>query len=189
MRSWHISAYFLLIQIRYSICMPTKKEKQRATYFRNIVFGIEDSLVSTVGLLSGIAIVNTPQGTILLAGVVLIFVEAFSMATGSFLSENNSADYLKQKRTSLKEPIVDGTIMFFSYFLTGIVPIFPYMIWQTRTAFFISIAVTLVALFVLGVVAAKFSNIRIIRNGIKTFIFGGLAVALGVIAGQFFGGF
>lgn len=28
----------------------------QATYFRNFIFGVEDSLVSTVGLLSGVAI-------------------------------------------------------------------------------------------------------------------------------------
>ena len=52
-------------------------------YFRNFIFGVEDSLVSTVGLLSGVAIAGVPSRTILLTGVVLILVEAFSMAAGA----------------------------------------------------------------------------------------------------------
>ena len=56
-----------------------------AGYLRAFVFGVEDSLASTVGLLSGIAIAGAGRETILMTGIVLIFVEAFSMAIGDFL--------------------------------------------------------------------------------------------------------
>ena len=57
-------------------------------FLRNTVFGVEDSLVSTVGLLSGIAATGSvSKSFILLTGIVYISVEAFSMAVGSFLSE------------------------------------------------------------------------------------------------------
>jgi VIT1/CCC1 family predicted Fe2+/Mn2+ transporter len=52
----------------------------KTIYLRNFIFGVEDSLVSTVGLLSGVAVAGVASRTILLTGVVLIFVEAFSMA-------------------------------------------------------------------------------------------------------------
>ena len=54
---------------------------------------MEDSLVSTVGLLSGVAVANVPMTTILLTGLILIFVEAISMAAGSFLSEYSAEGY------------------------------------------------------------------------------------------------
>jgi len=53
--------------------------------FRNFVFGVEDSLVSTVWLLSGAAAVVVAQETVLPTDFVLIFVEEFSMGVGSFL--------------------------------------------------------------------------------------------------------
>ena len=53
---------------------------------REIVFGVEDSLVSTVGALTGIAAGTQSTYVVVLAGVVLIFAEALSMAAGSYLS-------------------------------------------------------------------------------------------------------
>ena len=46
-----------------------KKEtiEKYALYAKNFIFGVEDSLVSTVGLLSGIAIAGVPRGTIFLS--------------------------------------------------------------------------------------------------------------------------
>ena len=41
------------------------------TYLRSFIFGVEDSLVSTVGLLSGVAIANASRDTILLTGTVV----------------------------------------------------------------------------------------------------------------------
>jgi hypothetical protein len=44
--------------------------KNSDLYVRNIVFGISDSLVSTVGLLSGIDVSGTSRQIIILTGIV-----------------------------------------------------------------------------------------------------------------------
>src|SRR3989344_3322331 len=90
-----------------------------ALYLRNLVFGVEDGLVSTVGLLSGIAIAGVERDTIFLTGMVLIFVEAFSMAAGSFLSEFSAEEYALQREVSGRTPFFNGLIMFWSYLLAG----------------------------------------------------------------------
>jgi len=79
-------------------------------YLRNFVFGVEDSLVSTVGLLSGIAAAGVAQKDILVSGVVLIFVEAFSMAVGSFLSEEFAEEYVAKSRVSDLMPFLGGAV-------------------------------------------------------------------------------
>ena len=101
----------------------------QATYFRNFVFGVEDSLVSTVGLLSGIAIAGVAQKTIFLTGIVLIFVEGFSMAAGSFLSEASAEEYSARQNVSPRHSALAGVVMFVSYFVAGFIPLF-------RTRFF-----------------------------------------------------
>jgi hypothetical protein len=53
-------------------------------YTRNFIFGSEDSLVSTVGLLAGIVSAGIERKEIIISGIVLICVEAFSMSIGSF---------------------------------------------------------------------------------------------------------
>lgn len=155
-----------------------------ATYFRNFIFGVEDSLVSTVGLLSGIAIADVERSTIILSGVVLIFVEAISMAAGSFLSETSAQSYAAQSEQPLRSSITSGMIMFFSYFLAGFIPLAPYFFLTTPVAFPLSIAASLAALFVLGVVGAKLSRTNIVPNALRMLIGGGLAIAVGVIVGS-----
>lgn len=49
--------------------MSLSQRESRASFLRTFVFGVEDSLVSTVGLLSGIAIAGVSQKAILV-GIV-----------------------------------------------------------------------------------------------------------------------
>lgn len=154
-----------------------------ASYLRNFVFGVEDSLVSTVGLLSGIAIAGAPAKTIFTTGIILIFVEAFSMAAGSFLSEHSAEDFIAQTDAPLRRPLLDGVIMFFSYFASGFVPLFPYIFFLPEAAFWLSIACSLFALFALGAIGAKISRLSILKNGLRMFIIGGIAIAVGILAG------
>ena len=58
--------------------------KKYSLIVRNFTFGVEDSLVSTVALLAGIAIANVETKTIVLTGIVLIFVEGAGNFTPSF---------------------------------------------------------------------------------------------------------
>lgn len=152
-------------------------------YVRNFIFGVEDSLVSTVGLLAGIAAAGLPRSTIILTGVVLIFVEAFSMAAGSFLSESSAEEYTTHKKIPLKTFIGGGVVMFFSYFLTGFIPLFPYIILAPTLAFWVSIALSLLALFILGLVGAKIFKTNIWRSGIRMLAIGGFAVLVGAFVG------
>jgi len=72
-------------------------KKHLAGHLRNFVFGVEDSIVSTVGLVSGIAIAGLPKTEILLTGAVLIFVEAFSMEPEAFFQKGQLKSLWKKK--------------------------------------------------------------------------------------------
>ncbi len=151
-------------------------------YFRNLIFGVEDGLVSTVGLLSGIAIADVPRETIILTGIVLIFVEAISMAAGSFLSEASVEDLDKKKPAGSAESFKAGFTMFVSYFIAGLIPLAPYAI-MGANAFHTSILASLVTLFILGAWSGKFTRAGIMRSALRMLIVGGLAVAVGATAG------
>ncbi len=68
------------------------RHAKRDTYLRNFIFGVEDSLVSTVGLLAGVAAAEISAQAILTTGLVLIVVEGFSMGIGSFLTEETTEE-------------------------------------------------------------------------------------------------
>lgn len=70
---------------------------QMEASIREIVFGLEDSLVSTLGTITGIAAGTGSTYVVVLSGIVLIFVEGLSMTAGSYLS-SKSAQEVMQKR-------------------------------------------------------------------------------------------
>jgi VIT1/CCC1 family predicted Fe2+/Mn2+ transporter len=163
--------------------MAPRSKQTFALYVRSFIFGVEDSLVSTVGLLSGIAVAGVERSVILLTGLVLIFVEAFSMGIGNLLSEHASQEFLRRKELPWRGSLAGGTIMFLSYFFAGFIPLFPYIFIEAQTAFWVSIGLSLAALFVLGAVGAKIFQIRLIRHGLEMMLIGGIAVSVGVLVG------
>jgi VIT1/CCC1 family predicted Fe2+/Mn2+ transporter len=65
-----------------------------------------------------------------------------------------------------------------SYILGGMVPLSSYMLVDSlRTALLVSVAVTLLALFVFGYVKAKMTGVSPFRGGLQTVVIGGLASA------------
>ena len=158
-------------------------KKDGGMYVRNFTFGVEDSLVSTVGLLSGIAIAGTPKETIILAGIILIFVEAFSMGVGSVMSENSAEEYEARREMPLHRSVLAGTTMFFSYFAAGFIPLAPYLLFPTVQALALSIIFSLGALFLLGAGSARISRTSALRQGALFLSLGGAAIVIGVLVG------
>lgn len=74
---------------------------------REIVFGLEDGIVSTLGALTGIAAGVQDLNIIILAGFVIIFVESLSMAAGTYLSSKSEQEMeekiLNEERQEIEE--------------------------------------------------------------------------------------
>ena len=155
-------------------------------YIRNFIFGVEDSLVSTVGMLSGIAVAGVSRADIVIAGTVLIFVEAFSMGAGSFLSEYSSEEFADVHRVNIARALAGAVIMFVSYFVAGFVPLSPYALAFVGDPFATSIGASLVALFLLGAWGGRVSGLNPISRGVRMFAIGGSAILLGIIVGNLF---
>lgn len=159
-----------------------------ATNVKSFIFGVEDSLVSTVGLLSGVALAGVATGTVVLTGIVLIFVEAFSMAAGEFLSERSTEEYVAQREVAAGTSAAAAAIMFFSYLLSGFVPLAPYLWLEADTALPYSIGASLVALLLLGLLSARMTHTSFLRRGLQMLLVGGAAILVGIFAGQVVGG-
>jgi len=156
---------------------------QQGQFVRNFVFGVEDSLVSTVGLLSGIAVAGVDRGTILTTGFVLILVEAFSMGAGAWLSEHSVQEFEEHKEVPFFRAARSSIVMFFSYVSAGLIPLLPYVCTDGAAAFRWSIGLTLLSLCLLGVFNAKTFRIRTFHEAFMTLLIGGAAVIVGVAVG------
>lgn len=152
-------------------------------YTRNFIFGSEDSLVSTVGLLAGIVSAGVGRKEIIISGIVLICVEAFSMSVGSFLSEKATEESSSNNTEEDNNPIVASIIMFASYLICGLIPLLPYFLFDTKQAFWWSVIASIISLFALGLISAKILKIKVWRSTLRMTIIGGMAIGLGVIVG------
>jgi len=78
-------------------------------YIRQLVFGFEDSLVSTLGAITGIAGGSQDNYVVVLAGMVIIFVESLSMGVGAFLSSKSEREVVeatiaKERKLITRDP-------------------------------------------------------------------------------------
>lgn len=158
----------------------------RETFLRNFIFGVEDSLVSTVGLLAGVAAANVSTRTILTTGIVLVVVEGFSMGVGSFLTEETTQEMEGQKPRVL-QAFQGACTMLVSYCLAGLLPLSPYIFYSGETAVIISVVVSLLGLLALGYATALYyGRPSPWRRAVKMFFLGGIAVVVGVLIGKVF---
>ncbi len=155
---------------------------RRKSFFRNFVFGAEDGLVSTVGLLSGVSFAGLAAREIILSGVILIIVEAISMAAGVYISEDTE----KEIDPSEKEnQLNDAAVMFFSYALIGMIPLLPYIaLDDTNIAFYWSIIASLIALFAVGLVKGFFIHSHPLKGALKITAIGAIVIGIAVSIGS-----
>ena len=73
--------------------------------------------------------------------------------------------------------------MFFSYFVSGFIPLSSYLLWPVAIALKISILSSLIALFILGLIGARISGIPLLKNAWRMAIIGGIAIGVGSLGG------
>ena len=159
--------------------------KTSALYLRTIIFGINDSLVSTVGFLAGISVAGVSREIIVLTGIVYALVEAFSMAMGDFLSEESAEEYMKKSDVSNRPSIVSAVLMFVSCVLASLVPLIPYILFASGIALIVSICLSVLSLFIVGAISASFSRLPMLWRGARMALLGGAAIVMGVAIGTF----
>ena len=107
------------------------------------------------------------------------------MGVGSLLSDHSAREYGSQHEVPLAKSMSGGLIMFVSYVLAGFIPIASYLIFNSVSlAFRISITLSLLALFALGLLIGQVSGTHRLKEAFQTIVLGGLAIGLGVFVGQ-----
>lgn len=154
-----------------------------ALYLRTIIFGIIDSLVSTVGLLAGIDVAGAPHKTVALTGIVYAFVEAFSMAVGNFLSEESAEEYESKAGVGGRSSLLAGAVMFVSFVVAALIPLLPYTLFADSWALITSVVLSVIALFIVGMVSARVSRLPMLWRGARMALLGGAAIIMGVVIG------
>ena len=156
--------------------------KLNKEYLQSAIFGINDALVSTTGVMVGISAGTGDKSIVILSGVVTIMVEALSMGSGQYLSLKSAHEY--QGKSRQKEAIISGIVMFFGYIIGGLVPLLPILFMPVEQSRIAAIIFALIGLLILGYVKGKIVKVSPVRSAIEVFVIGGIATAVGLMVGN-----
>lgn len=166
-------------------------------YLRSLLFGLQDGLVSTTGVVVGISAGVHDKAIVILASFVAVSVEASSMAAGQYSSEKavhqmdesarassnsrKSSNYKTGKHTD--SLILGAVIMFFSYLAAGLIPIIPILFIGPPNSIPYSITFAFIGLFAMGFIKGKIVAHKPFRSALEILVIGGVATAIGLLVG------
>ena len=154
-------------------------------YLRSIIFGFQDSLVSTTGVIVGVAAGTNHKELVILAGIVTITVESLSMGAGQYMSEK-AVHQMDKSGKHTDNLFVGGGAMALSYFLGGLVPLTPIVLLNLPLSATLSIFFAFIGLFILGFIKAKIVKVNPFKSALEILILGGAATLIGLIVGKIF---
>jgi len=154
-------------------------------YLRSGLFGIQDGLVSTTGVVVGISTGIEDKAIIILASLVAVTVEASSMAAGQYSSEK-AVHQMDKSGKHTDSLFLGALIMFGGYFLGGLVPIVPTILVNQPEARIIAIISAFIGLFILGYIKGHIVGHKPLRSALELFIIGAIATTIGLAVGYLF---
>lgn len=153
-------------------------------YLRSALFGLQDGLVSTTGVVVGISTGVAQKEIVILAAFVAVTVEATSMAAGQYSSEK-AVHQMDKTGKHTDSVLLGALIMFFSYILAGLIPIIPTVLFDQQLARILSIIFAFIGLFIIGFIKGKIVEHQALKSAIELFIVGATATTIGLVVGHF----
>lgn len=161
------------------------------TRLREIVFGVQDGLISNVALTTSMAIATGNLSAIIIAGITGAVAGTFSMASGAFLSSRAEMEVgalmssgSSEKMNPWSDPILDALAMGISFLVAALIPIVPYFLLRIDKAIWMSVCLTLVSLFLLGLGKGFLVKRSAIFSACEVLVVGMMSASIGYILGE-----
>ena len=210
---------------------------------REVVFGAQDGLISTLALVTAVAVADVSNSIVLITGLAGALAGVFSMATGAYLGSKAEQDIQKGEiekeareleehpaeelaelvvlyqreglsfneakgvaehiaadkdlwlRTLVEKelglsyevtsnPIKDAFTMGGAFIVAALIPVVPYFFVEGRTGISVSIAATLVGLFVLGLGKGRIVQKSPVLQGLEVLLIGAASGGIGFALGE-----
>lgn len=161
-------------------------------YIRELIYGANDGIITTFAVVAGVAGGNLPLRVVLIIGAANLFADGLSMAVGNYLSIRSHESVLETQGLPEEEayPLRHAGATFAAFVIAGAVPLVPYTIpvWSLDR-FVSSIALTLLAMFLVGASRAFIADVRWWRAGSEMLALGAVVAALAYGSGALVAGF
>lgn len=216
----------------------------KGRFIREVMFGMNDGLVSTIGFVAGATGALMHTRLVLLAGIASVVAGALAMGIGAFLASKSQREFFESEKArerreieevpeverneirdiftklgfqkdevemivhrvtsdkdlwvrfmmreelgileeSFDNPVTVGLLMSGAYVAGGVPPLLPYLAMEgPLAALKVGVAVSLVALFIIGVGKTALTKQPWLKSGIEVTLLGSLAAGVGFVIGK-----
>jgi vacuolar iron transporter family protein len=160
------------------------RKKLNEDYLRSLMFGLQDGIVSTTGVVIGISTGISDKSIIILAALVAVAVEASSMASGQYSSEK-AVHQMDKDNKHTDNLYIGALIMFLAYLIGGAFPIVPILFFDQPAGRIIALFSAFAGLFLIGYIKGRLVEHKPLRSAIELFVIGSIATIIGVTVGYF----
>ena len=161
---------------------PRGLQQTARHYIRELIYGANDGIVTTFAVVAGVSGGGLPLRVVLIIGAANLFADGLSMAAGNFLSIRAHESVLEAEGAAQEEafPGRHAFATFLAFVAAGAVPLLPFALPEHEVVnrFASSIALTLLALFLVGASRALIANVRWWRAGAEMLALGGVVAGV-----------
>jgi len=154
--------------------------------FQGVAFGTMDGLITSLGVVIGIASATQNSGVVVISGLVAGLANAFGNSFGFYASElAERAEHIQENQhvNSIAETR-RSTLLAFAHSLASTLGIVaPFIILGLPYAMIASLVIALTLLFALGAVVGKFSYASPWKYAVRYVLLGSAGAALSFTAG------
>lgn len=155
-------------------------------YLRDLVYGANDGIITTFAVVAGVAGGSLSQAAVLVVGAANLAADGVAMGVGNLLSIRAHESALEADDRPQEEafPWKHGVATLVAFVVAGAVPLIPYALpFADRSRLPVSILLTMVALFAVGLARAAVTRERWWRTGTEMLVLGGIVAAAAYGAG------
>lgn len=170
------------------------KNFEAGQFLRDIIFGINDAVLTNLGIIAGFTVALKDNHYIVLACLIDIFISAFSMSFGTFMSRTSEQDFLGTKlsedhmnetKDAMGHPITASFVMWISYISSGIITILPFFFGlNSKTALILALTIGISIFFILGLIKGAITKTKVLKSGLQFLIFGTISAVVGLVVGH-----
>ena len=153
--------------------------------YRETIFGLEDSIVSTLGVVVGIAAGTDSRYIVVLSATIVVVVESLSMTAGTYLSNKSEMEINHTRADIVRRSLTDSLSMAVSYVLGGVISVLPFFFFSPLNAIVPAVVLSVVLLFSIGYIKGKMAKINPVRSGLEMSLVSLTAALLGYLIGIF----
>jgi VIT1/CCC1 family predicted Fe2+/Mn2+ transporter len=158
-------------------------------HLREMIFGLEDSLITCLGTVTGMAAGGQERLVVLLSGVVVTIISIASMSAGSYLSSKSALGIQRPLQTEAGRflfSLRSALTMAISYAIGGFLPILPYLFFPIPIALYLTPCFTALILFGVGAGSAYYTKASLWKSGLEMMMISLGAALIGYLIGQEF---